>query len=239
MGPVEYEHHVAEILRSEGWLADVTPPASDMGVDVIAERSGNRLAVQAKMYGGSTRRVNAATVMELYGAAAYAKCEQAMIATDGDLLPEARKVAEALGVQVRLIPRAPEGASKPRTGSHRPPGNGRFDRFWNEQVKGLEGKTLTTGAGRTNSIESVDESGLTRLSSSGKRQHIGIEIFRWTFERLSEGRKVTRAEINDRYPKRASSGIVLVLASTPSFRVTMVAGQMALEMADDGDRESS
>lgn len=233
MGPVEYEHLVAETLQSEGWQATVTPPTNDFGVDVIAERDGIRLAVQAKMYGGSARRVNPATVMELYGAAAYATCDEALIATDGELMPKASKVAEALGIQVRHIPREGSGTQSARSDAIDSAGDTRFDSIWNEQVKSLEGKTLIAASGRTNSVERVDDSGLVRVSSNGKRQFIGIEIFRWTIEKLLAGNSVTRAEINDRYPKRASSGIVLVLSSVPSFQITKVGGQMALEIAPD------
>ena len=56
MTPEEYEHLVAEVLRSEGWDAHVTPYVRDYGLDVIAERDGRRLGVQAKMYGGPTAR---------------------------------------------------------------------------------------------------------------------------------------------------------------------------------------
>lgn len=91
MTPEDYEHHVANLLRSEGWEASVTPHQRDHGVDIVAERGGERMAVQAKMFGGSNRPVNAQVVMELYGAAAYADCAIAMIATDGRVLPDAER----------------------------------------------------------------------------------------------------------------------------------------------------
>lgn len=63
MTPEAYEHHVAAILRAEGWRAEVTPYVRDFGLDVIAERGTSRLGVQAKMY-AAARRVNGRTVME-------------------------------------------------------------------------------------------------------------------------------------------------------------------------------
>ena len=62
------------------------------------------MAVQAKMFRGSNRPVNAQVVMELYGAAAYADCANAMVATDGRVLPDAEEVAAKLGIPIRIIP---------------------------------------------------------------------------------------------------------------------------------------
>lgn len=84
MSWLAYEHHVAEILRGEGWASTVTPPSSDGGLDVVAERNGDRLGVQAKAYGAGGRRVNAQVVRELYGAAACMDCTASMIATSGE-----------------------------------------------------------------------------------------------------------------------------------------------------------
>ncbi|MGI8624458.1 MAG: restriction endonuclease, partial [Solirubrobacteraceae bacterium] len=67
MGPVEYEHHVAEVLAREGWSTAVSRRSRDLGVDVVATRGAERLAVQVKMYGGSATKVNAERVMCLYG----------------------------------------------------------------------------------------------------------------------------------------------------------------------------
>jgi restriction system protein len=101
--PEEYEHHVAGVLRREGWEARVTPHQRDHGVDIVAERGRVRLAVQVKMFGGSNRPVAGKAVMELHGAAAFADCNKAMIATNGRLLPDAEAVAKKLGIEVRII----------------------------------------------------------------------------------------------------------------------------------------
>lgn len=46
MTPEKCEHFAAEILEAEGWDVTVTPLARDYGVDIIAARSGQRLAVR-------------------------------------------------------------------------------------------------------------------------------------------------------------------------------------------------
>lgn len=81
----------------------MTAYAGDEGLDVIAVREGRRVGVQAKMY-GAARRVNAAQVRELVGAAQFADCDAAMLATDGELLDTAREAADKLGVEIRHVP---------------------------------------------------------------------------------------------------------------------------------------
>lgn len=89
--------------------------AGDLGVDVVAEQRGRRLAVQAKMYGGSATKVNAEQIMCLYGAAAYIDCDEMMLATNGRLTSEAQRVAEKLGVNIRQISaEADDRAGEPR-----------------------------------------------------------------------------------------------------------------------------
>ena len=75
MNPQSFEKYVAGIYEKEGYDVTVTPYSGDYGVDVIAEKGGERIAVQVKQYGGSTRKVNRQMVMELHGAAAYAGCK--------------------------------------------------------------------------------------------------------------------------------------------------------------------
>jgi hypothetical protein len=70
------------------------------------------------MYGAS-RKVNAAQVRELVGAAQYAECTRAMIATDGELLKEALEIARSsvwkLGMsRCPPIPRRGPSRSNPR-----------------------------------------------------------------------------------------------------------------------------
>lgn len=221
MTPEAYEHHVSAILRAEGWRAEVTPYVRDFGLDVIAERGTSRLGVQAKMY-AAARRVNGRTVMELHGAADLAGCSESMIATNGALLDDAKWIADKLGVQVRHVS-ATAHAAEART-------KWTFGRIWNEHACALVGRTLSRPDGTCNEIVRVDEGGLVRRTSGGALQHIEIEIFRWVIERLLRGDTVLRDEINAQYAGRASSGIVLVLASLPMFESVKVGGKRGLRL---------
>ena len=46
-----------EYYRSKGYKAEVTPYSGDYGVDVFAVKGKEKIAVQAKMYGSSSRKV--------------------------------------------------------------------------------------------------------------------------------------------------------------------------------------
>ena len=233
--PDEYEHHVAEVLRADGWSATVTPYVGDHGIDVIAERDGRRMGVQAKTWAGANRKVNAALVMTVYGAAAYADCGEVMIATDAAVLPDAREVAAKLGVQLRFVP---ADASPPSPAASRPAASSAltFGRVWTEHVTALQGRTLTRARGSSNEILSVDGAGITRRTSNGRVQRIDIEIFRWAIERLIRGETVTREEINENYDGRASSGIVLILSALPLFELVKLGSRQALRLVDGSQR---
>lgn len=166
----DYEHHVARVLASEGWEATVTRAVRDFGVDIVAERDGIRLGVQAKMYGGG-RKGQRRMVQEFFGAAALADCDRSMIATNGGVLPEAQRIADKLGVEIRRVE-----ASQPKSGTVAPGRGLSFDQIWTVDVAGLIGRPLVRANGDRNDVVSVDGSVLVRITSNGRVQPIEIEI---------------------------------------------------------------
>ena len=233
MTPDEYEQLVAASLRQEGWKGIVTPSIGDHGLDVIAERSGIRLGVQVKMYGGS-RPINEATVMLTHGAAAFAECTRCMIATNGRVLADAAAVAAKLNVEIRAVPAFPQlvnGSTQRNRADTEPP---TFGSIWSQHVEALTGRTLHRENGRSNTILSVDGGGLISRTSNGQRHRIDIEVFRWTIERLLCGETVLREEINAQCIGRVSSGVILILSSLPIFELTNHAGKQGLMLRIDG-----
>ena len=231
MTPTEYEHLVASVLEAEGWRVQVSPPQRDFGLDIIGEKDGHRLGVQAKMY-GSGRPINAQIVTQLHGAAAFQDCDTAMIATDGRVLQDAAAVATKIGIEVRIIP----AVHRTSTDQSKVGSIGRaeetFDEIWTDHVMPLEGHVLTRPNGKTNEVVSVDWSGIRQRSSQGNVRSIDIEIFRWTIERLIDGETVSRSEINAQYPKRASSGIMLVICSLPMFESVRIGSKTGVRRVD-------
>lgn len=215
MRPDEYEHIVAEHFESKGFKTKVSQYSNDYGVDVFATKGKIKIAIQAKMFGNSTRPINRQMIMELHGAKDYFDCTKAVMATNGRVIDNALEVAEKLKIEILEIP-----AIKTNFNSKPQKPNRKFETIWEKYVMPLKGKTIKRADGKTNKIVSVDWSGIKRVTSNGKEQKIKIEIFKKTINYLLENGSITRKYINDEYQYRASSGIVLILGNTSQFELT-------------------
>jgi hypothetical protein len=214
MRPDEYEHHIASYFNGLGYKTKVSPQSGDYGVDVFATKGKEKLAIQAKMYGGSTRKVNRQMIMELHGAKDHFDCTRAILATDGQVIQNAKEVADKLGIEILMIPAS--GKPSNTSAKIRPR---KFETIWEKEVMPLEGKTLKRDNGDANEILKVDWSGITRLTSNGRKQTIKIEIFRSVINHLIEHDQISREVINNEYLGRASSGVLLILDNTKSFEI--------------------
>lgn len=215
MNPREYELNVAEFYKSQGYQIELTPISGDYGVDVFAKRGKAKIAIQAKMYGSSTRKINRQTIMELHGAKDFFDCTKAILVTDGSLLPDAITVAEKLKIEIvyfdGLITNNPLMIYSYEL---------TFEKIWEDYIIPLQGKVLTRGNGDTNQISKVDWSGIERVTSNGNQGKIKIEIFKQTINKLLNDRFISRDEINQNYTGRASSGVILILSQVPFFKIS-------------------
>ena len=209
MTPDQYEKYVANYFQNKGYKVKQTPYSNDYGVDVFAEKNKEKIAIQAKMFGNSNRKINRQMVMEFYGAKDFFNCNKGIIVTDGEIIQNAKDVADKLGVEILFI--YPQ--------SHVPKNNSQFDEIWENYVMPLEGKTITRNNGKINKILEVNWGGINRITSNGNQQKIDIEIFKKTIKHILENGSITRQEINDEYSKRASSGIVLILSQLPMIHL--------------------
>ena len=209
MTPDQYEKYVANYFQNKGYKVKQTPYSNDYGVDVFAEKNKEKIAIQAKMFGNSNRKINRQMVMEFYGAKDFFNCNKGIIVTNGEIIQNAKDVADKLGVEILFI--YPQ--------SHVPKNNSQFDEIWENYVMPLEGKTIARKNGKINKILEVNWGGINRITSNGNQQKIDIEIFKKTINHLFENGSITRQEINDEYSKRASSGIVLILSQLPMIHL--------------------
>ena len=98
--PRSFEQFIADHFQKKGYKINMTPISGDYGVDIFAENSIHKIAIQVKMYGGSTRKVNRKSIMELHGAKDFFDCDKAIVATNGEVLNDALKVAEKLNIEI-------------------------------------------------------------------------------------------------------------------------------------------
>jgi restriction system protein len=215
MTPKQFEDLVCEHFRNKGYKAEATSYSNDYGVDVFAIKGKEKIAIQAKMYGGGTRKVNRQMVMELHGAKDYFDCTKAIIATDGILLADALEVATKLKIEILNIDSSVPIANKKSTSSEKT-----FDSIWEKYIIPLQGKTLTRDNGETNEILKVNWSEVERLTSNGNKGKIKVEIFKQAINKLLKDGSITRDYINQNYVGRASSGVILILSQVPFFQLT-------------------
>lgn len=215
MRPDEYEYIVAEYFEAKGYETTVSQYSNDYGIDVFAIKGKEKIAIQAKMFGGSTRPINRQMVMELHGAKDYFDCTKAIIATNGRIIDNALEVAKKLKIDIINVP-----AIRTSIKTKKSTKSNSFETIWEKYVMQLEGKTIKRPDGKTNKIVKVDWSGIQRITSNNKPQKIKIEIFKKTINHLLDNGEITRSYINEEYKDRASSGIILILGNTGIFEVT-------------------
>lgn len=230
ISPATYEAQVASHYESLGYRTSVTNYSNDYGLDVLAENGSERLAIQVKLYGHTSRQVNRQMMMELHGVKDYFDCTRAVLVTDGVTRVDAREVAAKLGIEILELPAHDVArSSEPSLNSphlRAPPGEGNwmgpsltFDQLWINHVMPLAGTTISGRGERSNHIVSVDWSGVERITSIGRMGKIDIEIFRLAINHVLRHGVITRDEVNQNYAKRASSGVMLVLSQIPVFEL--------------------
>ncbi|MCW3170014.1 restriction endonuclease [Chryseobacterium sp. 09-1422] len=217
MNPRQFEEFVCEHFRQQGYETELTTYSNDYGIDGFAIKGKEKIAIQSKMYGHTTRKINRQTVMELHGAKDFFDCTKAVIATDGVFLPDALTVAEKLKIEILYINHLQPNKLKPSSTNK---GDKNFEHIWENYIIPLQNKTLTRNNGETNQILKVDWSGIERLTSNGNKGKIKIEIFKQAVNKLLTDGSITRDYINQNYVGRASSGIILVLSQVPFFKLT-------------------
>ena len=79
MDGLEFERYVSRILKSRGFITQVTPATGDLGVDIIATRGGVRYAIQVKRY---QKAVSRRAVSDAVAAKDYYHCSGAMVITN-------------------------------------------------------------------------------------------------------------------------------------------------------------
>ncbi|MCU0648049.1 MAG: restriction endonuclease [Gemmatimonadaceae bacterium] len=93
----ELEEQVALLFRTLGYDAKATAASGDRGVDVVAERHGEKIIIQCKQYAKPAQR---AVVGELLGARTAEKADRAILVCTGGFAPAAEEYAAAHGVEL-------------------------------------------------------------------------------------------------------------------------------------------
>lgn len=92
MTGIEFEQYLQRILTNQGYSVNVTQASGDLGVDLIASRDGDKIAIQAKRYSTNvSRRAISDAVAGMY----HYGCNKAMVITNSYFSPGAVALAES------------------------------------------------------------------------------------------------------------------------------------------------
>lgn len=91
MNPYSFELLLGMIFECQGFHVIETPKSGDQGADVLIEKAGEKIVVQAKLY---TDTVGNKAVQEAFSAKEFFRCHKAMVVTNNHFTQSARQLAE-------------------------------------------------------------------------------------------------------------------------------------------------
>src|SRR3989344_4801870 len=97
MTGVEFETHIAKVLREKGYDVVGTPATGDQGADLIAKINGKIIVIQAKRYLGT---VGNKAVQEVVGALNYYGGTEGWVITNSLFTPSAKALAQKNSIKL-------------------------------------------------------------------------------------------------------------------------------------------
>jgi restriction system protein len=92
MNGVEFENYLKRLLKSRGYSVNMTGGSGDLGVDLIASRGSECVAIQVKRYSGAvTRRA----ISDAVAGMQHSRCNRAMVVTNSHFTTGARTLAHS------------------------------------------------------------------------------------------------------------------------------------------------
>lgn len=95
MNGIEFEKFLSKLLTKLNFTCENTKASGDQGVDIIAEKDNNKIAIQAKCY---SQPVGNHAVMEAIAGAKFYNANQCMVITNSTFTKAAKDLATANGV---------------------------------------------------------------------------------------------------------------------------------------------
>lgn len=95
MTGAEFENFVCTLYKKMGYNAYVTQTSGDQGLDVIAEKNGKRIGIQAKCYAST---VGNSAIQEAVAGKSYYNCDRVVVVTNSSFTKSAISLANANNV---------------------------------------------------------------------------------------------------------------------------------------------
>jgi restriction system protein len=109
MTGADFEDYVAARLRAAGYRVSLTKVTGDFGVDLIASKRGERVAVQCKRHG---QRIGPAAVQQVVAGAAMHRCSATMVVANQEFTAAAVALARAHSCELVGRSRLPRWARR-------------------------------------------------------------------------------------------------------------------------------
>jgi len=93
LSPREFEIALGRLFETQGWDVVVTPASGDGGKDLVLQREGMRILVEAKQF-SPERKVGRPLVMKLHSAVTYERANGGILITTSKFTEPAREFAE-------------------------------------------------------------------------------------------------------------------------------------------------
>lgn len=113
--PRNYEHFCADLLKSAGWTARVTPMSGDQGADIIATGLGTKVVLQCKLY---TSPVGNKAVQEIVAAKAVHGAQYGCVVSNQSYTSSAKVLAGANAILLLHHDELPKLAEKLKGATH-------------------------------------------------------------------------------------------------------------------------
>lgn len=97
MDGFEFESFIAKLLKYEGYTTEVTKKVGDQGVDILAEKDGEKWAIQTKRY-ELGKKISNKAVQEVHTGKEFYKCHRAAVITNQFFTDSARQIADMTDV---------------------------------------------------------------------------------------------------------------------------------------------
>ncbi len=92
MSGTEFEQYLKKLLTLHGYSVTTTPVSGNLGVDLIASRGRDRIAIQVKRHRG---KVSRRAVSDAVAGIPHYGCNQAMVITNSHFTPGAAVLAQS------------------------------------------------------------------------------------------------------------------------------------------------
>lgn len=93
----DFESYLEKLFGRLGYMVAKTPITGDQGADLIIEKNGERVVVQAKRYSGV---VSSKVVQEVVAAIKHYKCDRAIVVTTSNFTKNAVQLASTNNVEL-------------------------------------------------------------------------------------------------------------------------------------------